>query len=138
MLGALRWALPSSAAYTRAERACPCYHAAGFVAHAAGAGGDSLLPTSHPHAGVGYEALSPRSPRLFPYVPFPDSSHRLAGLFSSPAPAAAGQQAAAGAPHQQPAAQRLDGGAQPEDAGAAAAAAAEARAGSSGSKAAGK
>lgn len=138
VLGALRWALPSAAAYGRAERACPCYQASGFVAHAAGAGGDSLLPTSHPHAGVGYEALSPRSPRLFPFTPFPDSSHRLASLFPSPAAAAAGQQQGGAAAHQQPAAQRLGGGAQPEDARAAAAAAAEARAGGSGGKAGGK
>lgn len=123
MLGALRWAMPSSSTYHALERsaACaPCMRAQSFVAHGGG-GGDGLLPVS-------YEPLSPRSPggRLFPYFPFPGSAQRLAGMFASPASAQASSSSTP-APEQQPA-PRLGGGEAPADAKAAAAAAAAARA----------
>lgn len=135
ILGLLRWLQPTSAALQAVERsACArCMQASSFIAHTAATASDALLPVSRPPSSSGYEPISPRSPRLFPYLPFPPSSQRLSDLGWGGSGGQQQAQQAAQAPA--PQGNRLGGGQQPADAKAAAAAAAEARAaGGSGSK----
>lgn len=82
MTGRLRWLLPSSATYQAVERALPfCLRSPSFIAHTAGSGGDSALPTRHPHDGD----ANPHSGWLQgPWMPFPPSSECLHQVLSTP------------------------------------------------------